>query len=1087
MIAAAPGWLIALRPGPGWSDLPGYWRQAASWLAAQDPTARTLLVPGSGFGVYTWGRTIDEPIQALAGAPWAVRSQIPLGSEGNTRVMDTVEEVLSGGEGSPGLAAYLARNGYRYLLLRNDLDRTRRDVPPIAVLRQALARSTGIRLAASFGPQLSPPDASRSPVDDGEQPPPAIEIYDVGRSVPLVRTVDARDVAAVSGGPESMLPLLEQGLIAPDRPAVLAGDLTAHQTDLSAGHWLVTDGLRRRERNVGRVHDNLSHTLAADEAPRQDRAALDILPFSGTEHQTVAVYRGVRAVTASTSASYADVIGEIEPHHLPYAAIDGDPRTAWQSSTLRGPQGEWFEVSLDTPRRVTEVRLQFVDDIRIGWPVTRFRLTTDHGSVDYDVTPGGAGTYPAPAGGLVTRVRVTVLDVIGGRTTGNVGIRELTVPGLAPQRALRVPTDQVTTGPATGADAPAFAFTRGYQGRPSCYVSEGAVRCDPDLARAGEEPHGIDRLFRTPVAARYGLSLTAVAAIGADAPLPPALLEADASSWLTGDPRVGPHAAIDGDPTTGWLADVGDTVPTFRLRWTDQRRLDRLDVRFTGRPISSRPTAVRLITPAGERAVHLGPDGSGSFEPVVTDRVDIVVESVEPRVLDRRGIRVEATAGFAEVTFPALAGLRPPTPAGTPFSVPCGQGPTVELDGVRFATSVSGTLGDFTAGQPLPVRICDLFAADALDLTAGEHRLRTESTANFVIQDATLRPYAAGRPIGGATTPARDRPTTVQRWGPASRLVQVGPGEEGFLVIAENANAGWRASLGGRPLATARIDGWQQAWVVPAGVGGTVRLTFAPDRQYREGLATGGSAALAVLVLAVLPALALRRRPAGWTRPAPVPAGGYWLTVLIAALVAALAGVLGVVLLIAGALVRQLYPRALARIAFGGALVATAVAVTGRLVGQGQDWAYGAVAQAAMLTAICAGVAAAAVRIPGGADLDAGTGPGAGPDAGLDSRTSAGLDSRTGAELDSRTGGDEQRGDDGGRGGDLGDGVAEPPPDQARLDGDGQPHGEDRPDVAARDPGEQQQLGDGEQRPGQGEQPQRGDLPAVAGAAEERQ
>jgi arabinofuranan 3-O-arabinosyltransferase len=756
LVMAAPAWLIALRPGPGWSDLPGYWRDAATWLARQDPAARTLLVPGSGFGQYTWGRTIDEPIQALAGAPWSVRSQIPLGSEGNTRVMDTVEEVLASGAGSPGLAAYLARNGYRYLLLRNDLDRTRPDVPPIAVLRQSLARSAGVRLAATFGPRRGPPPDGRSPVDDIEQPAPTIEVYEVDRSVARVRTVLAADVPVVSGGPESTLPLLEQGLLGADRPALLAGDRDPGSGGAVGGgaagtaggasggpQWLVTDGLRRRERNVGRVRENVSHTLTADEAPRQNRAALDLLPFTGTEHQTVAVYRGVRSVAASTAVSYADVLGDIEPSGLPYAGIDNDPRTAWHSASLVGPRGQWFEVVLDTPRQVNEVRLQFVNDIRVGWPVTRFRLTTDGGSADHDVTPGAVGAYPVPGGGLVTRVRVTVLAVSGDRNTGNVGIRELTVEGMAASRALRVPTDQETTGP------PAYAFSRGYQSRPSCFPADGALRCDPTLARGGEEPHGLDRLFRTPVAARYGLRVTAVAAPGGAPPLPPAFLEVDASSWLAGDPQVGPLAAIDRDPATAWLADIGDPRPALKLRWLDKRPLDRIEVRFAGRPIASRPIVVELVTPAGNRTVRLGPDGTATFPELVTDSVDVVIDTAQARLLDRRGATAEATAGFAEVMFPPLAQMRPAIPASTPFSVPCGSGPVVELDGVRFDTSVSGTLAEYNSGQPMPVTICDLFAADALDLPPGEHRLRTAPSRSFLIQDATLRPLPATPASGG--------------------------------------------------------------------------------------------------------------------------------------------------------------------------------------------------------------------------------------------------------------------------------------------------------------------------------------------------
>ncbi|MEV6495227.1 alpha-(1-_3)-arabinofuranosyltransferase family protein, partial [Actinoplanes sp. NPDC051633] len=138
IVATAPAWLLLLRPGPGWAAVPGYWDQATTWLA-KDPQARTLVVPGSGFAQHTWGRTVDEPIQPLAGAPWATRHQIPLGSEGNIRVMDAVEAVLAQGRGSPALADFLARSGYSYLLVRHDLDRAASGAPPIAVVRQAVA------------------------------------------------------------------------------------------------------------------------------------------------------------------------------------------------------------------------------------------------------------------------------------------------------------------------------------------------------------------------------------------------------------------------------------------------------------------------------------------------------------------------------------------------------------------------------------------------------------------------------------------------------------------------------------------------------------------------------------------------------------------------------------------------------------------------------------------------------------------------------------------------------------------------------------------------------------------------------------
>ncbi|MGS2612922.1 alpha-(1-_3)-arabinofuranosyltransferase domain-containing protein [Micromonospora sp. LZ34] len=963
--AAAPAWLGQLRPGPGWSDLPAHWRQAASWLGAHDPAARTLVVPASSFGQYTWGRTVDEPIQALAEAPWALRHQVPLGSAGHTRVMDTVEAILAQGRGSPGLADFLARAGYRHLLVRHDLDRTQVKAPPVAVLRRALANSPGLVPVASFGPAVRMDDRQSSPVDVGAGSVPAIEVYEVRRPVPPATAVLAGDVPTVSGGPESLLPLLEQGLLERDRPTVLAGDRLGQ----GANQWIVTDGLRRRERNVGRVHDNLSQTLTADEAGRQGRVALDVVPFPGDEHQTVAAYQGIESVTASTAASFADNLVAAEPSHLPFAAIDGEPGTAWRSAPLTEPVGQWLEVALDTPGQVNEIRLTFVDDLGVGWPVTRFLVTTDQGSVEHEVVPSRADHAYYTLPGVTTKVRVTVLAVAGGRNEGGVGIQELSVPDVAPRRALRVPADL----PNYAGPPPAYSFSRGPATRAAC-VADGAtnghdggavpdarryaapVRCDRFLARVGEEPLGIDRLFRTPTAARYQVHLTAVARPGGQVPLTgsprAAMVSASASSKLAGDPAVAPHAAVDSDPTTAWVADTTDPRPTLRLSWEEPRRIGELRIRAAKGPVASVPRVVELRTSRASQVVRLGPDGLARFTPVRTDRIEITVREVDVRVADRRG-EWPAPAGIAEIEVPALADLIRPVRAPTPIRVPCGAGPAVEIDGVRYETSVAGTLGDITAGRPLPVTLCDDVAADGVDLPPGEHRLRTTVSESFVAQDAWLTPD------GPTRAAPRHRDVQVVDWAATDRTVRVGAGGEALLVVPENMNAGWRATLDGRVLPTTRVDGWQQAWVVPAGETAEVRLTFVPDTAYRGGLAIGALTALAVVCLAVWPVR--RRSPAG---PTTGQANDGWIAGALVGLIVALGGVLPVVIGIAAMLLRQFMPRVLPAVVLAGMAAATAGAVAGRLQGHGQEWAFGPWVQAAMLVAVGA-VVASAIPVPG--------------------------------------------------------------------------------------------------------------------------
>ncbi|MEV0805790.1 alpha-(1-_3)-arabinofuranosyltransferase [Micromonospora sp. NPDC050200] len=994
--AAVPAWTGLLRPGPGWSDLPPHWRAAATWLADRDALARTLVVPGSGFGQYDWGRTVDEPLQSLAGAPWAVRHQIPLGSVGNTRMMDTVETVLAGGHGSAGLADFLARSGFRHLLLRNDIDRTQVDAPPVAVLRRALAGSPGITRVATFGSTDAVGRAAGSPVDDDAGPLPAVEVYQVDRPVPAASAVLTADVPTVSGGPESLLPLLEQGLVERDRPVVLAGDRPDADVGATGDRWIVTDGLRRRERDIGRVRDNLSQTMTAAESGRQGRVALDLLPFGGRRHQTVATYQGLREVSASTAASFVDNLAPADPSHLPFAAVDGDPDTSWRSAPLTGPVGQWLQLDLDTPREVQQVSLAFVDDLGVGWPVTRFRISTDRGSVDHDVAEGlGAQPYYTLPGTTST-IRITVLAVAGNRLDGGVGIREFSVPDVTAHRALRVPTDL----PATGTGPVSWSFSRGAGDRPACFPaaapgsgatpagsdgeSAGAdavpvaqttagvrpagtvVRCDRFLARVGEEPLGVDRVFRSTTAGTYRLTVTAVARPGGAVTPAGAPVTAGASSYLAGDPSVAPYAAVDGDPGTAWLAGTGDLRPTLTLKWQGKRRLDRLRLRPADLPAGSLPTRVEVVAGGRTQLVPVGADGLVRFAAVRTDRVEIVVREATDRVADRRGNGWTATVGIAEVEIPGLA-IRP-LPAGTRIAAPCGTGPAVELDGFRYDTAVTGTLGDVVAGRPMPVTLCGETGA-VMDLPAGGHRLVTSPSRGYLVRDATLRPTA-----GSAAAP-RHRDVAVLDWAPTERRVRVAGGESALLVVPENANAGWTATLDGRALPATRVDGWQQAWVLPAGAGGEVRLEFAPDRAYRGGLAVGALIALGVLVLAAWP---VRRRPEGGP-PLPAESAPWFVGALLVVLLAALGGVLPVAIVLAAMLLRQLARRALPVVVFGGLTVATVVAVAGRLRGHGQEWAYGTWVQAAMLVAIGA-VVAAVVPVPGAVPATDGPGPATGDD-----------------------------------------------------------------------------------------------------------
>jgi len=185
----------------------------------------------------------------------------------------------------------------------------------------------------------------------------------------------------------------------------------------------------------------------------------------------------------------------------------------------------------------------------------------------------------------------------------------------------------------------------------------------------------------------------------------------------------------------------------------------------------------------------------------------------------------------------------------------------VNLDGRSYRTAVSGTLGDLAGTLPVQVRLCT--PGTGVNLGSGQHRLLVQPGV-FTMTDVTLRSQIAGatQAQAPAAGPAPARALTVLSWQPDRRQVRIGPGLAAYVEVHQNANPGWRATLNGRRLAPARLDGWQQAYLVPAGAGGVITMTFAPATLYHAGLA-GSALAVLILLVAARPWKRRRRAAAG--------------------------------------------------------------------------------------------------------------------------------------------------------------------------------------------------------------------------------
>ena len=882
--AALPAWTGVITRGRSYTELPQYWREAADWLGLAASDGRALVVPATAFGTFWWGRPQDEPMQPLASSPWGVRDGVPISSAGNIRLLDAVEASLEDGRGGPGLAAALRRAGVTYLLVRNDLEPVRTGVPRPIVVHQALAQSPGLTRVAFFGPVLVPFVTEDIAADAGlGQAYPAVEIFAVEAAGQPddTRAVlrDASTVVSFGGGTESLLPLSDAGVLDPGRTAVWQGD------PVPPGSRVVgvqTDGARRTEVNFGLVRGNRSTTMTNDDAYRLERRVHDYLlaPQMPTARADLL---GARAVTASTAGGDADAVVNRAPGNGPWAALDGDPDSTWLPGRLAaGPA--WWEVDLDRPVTAPSVRVRLA---RSGQGVVQPRalqVSTDRGERDVAIDPDALWQQLPLPGGKEGISRVRISQVRDDASVTTFGLAEVSLPGVKVERP-------IVAVPAAAAAAWVLRARDGE--RPGCIPTRTGMACAAGVARAGEDRAGLDRVIEVPQATPVQVSVTVRPRPG------PALdrlldepvhelggITAEADSRLVVDPAARPQSAVDGDLSTAWLAAAEPARPTLVLKLPGERLVSGLRL-FTSLDLAaSRPFDVTVDTGTGQTRVFVPRSGVVRFPPARTTTLTLSFGVVSPvRSTDSRSGTVDVLPlGISEIKVLGEKDLRVGLSRKRPVALPCGSGPSLLIDGTRrLSTSVTTTVGELVAGRTMKATPC---TKQPVVLSEGQHRMAVEATSALLVDAVTLTGDLPARTTAAA-------PAEVAVWEPTHREVVIASAPTTrTLELSENANPGWTASVDGQELEPLRVDGWRQAFVVPAGVSGTVVVEFGPDRFYRAALLVGATLFIALLALAVWPS----RRAAG---PPVGPRRGRGL--LVAALVIAVAAVAGPVGLTSGA------------------------------------------------------------------------------------------------------------------------------------------------------------------------------------------
>ncbi len=874
-VSTSLAWTGRLTPPGTFGAIPQYWHDAADWLTennARGPTpGRVLVVPGSPFATQVWGTSHDEPLQVLGDSPWGVRDSVPLTPPATIRAFDSVQRLLAAGRPSVGLADTLARQGISYLVVRNDLDPdTSRSARPILVHR-AVDGSPGLAKVAQFGEPVGAGTVSGFVADSDLRPSyPAVEIYRVGPATynpgaPYLADTDP--MSRVDGGPEALLRLDERRRLQsqpPLGPALLTTD--AQRAGLAVPVVTITDTPLARETDYGRVDDHSSAVRATGD----QRHTFNRVPDYPADAQPVdGSWVGGR-VSVSSSAADSTALPNVSPATGPAATVDGDSATSWVSNALQAGVGQWLQVDFDNP--ITNATITIAPSATaVGAQVRRIEIATANGTttVRYD-QPGQPLTAALPYG-ETPWVRVTAVGTDDGSAGVQFGITDIAITqydanGYAHPVTLRHTV--AVPGPPTGSAAASWDLGSELLGRSGCAKGYARVRCAATMTLAPEEPVNLSRTLAVPqpvtvtptvwVRARQGPKL-------ADMVAQPDAARASGDADVI-DVQGSAYAAADGDPGTSWIAPqrvVHDrTPPNLTLRLP--RPTEVAAVRFTpsASSVPAHPKLVAVDLGDGPQVHPMSESSDGDGDTRTVALTPRVTDTIRISVLDWDDIIDRTALGFDQLKPPGIAEVAALGTDGKPIAAPdadrnqrravdleCGRGPTIAIAGRFVQTSIHTTVAALLAGEPIAARPCQ---SEPIALPAGEQELLISPGDGFVVDGAQL---TTALPLPPSATPT---PAQINAWGPDRREVRVDPAPATrVLVVPESVNPGWVADASdGTRLTPVVVNGWQQAWVVPAGTSGTITLTFPANALYRAGLGWG----LALLPLLAMFALVRPRR-----------------------------------------------------------------------------------------------------------------------------------------------------------------------------------------------------------------------------------
>jgi arabinofuranan 3-O-arabinosyltransferase len=829
---------------------PASWLDAAASLDALPDGYRVLQIPGTEFGAYQWGYTVDQPLPALTDRPLLTRDLLPLGSPAAMDLVFALDDRVQDGTLDPDAVAPVARLlGVDTIWLTNDVqfDRFRLARPELVSDLLTHVDVDGLGEPASFGDPTAMlprvPYVDEQSIGDsrvGTSIPP-VQLLPVGDPIPTVRVKD--EIVLVSGSGDGLVDAAGAGLIDGTELIRYSASLDSDEVADALGNGaslIVTDSNRDRAHHWRGSQD--VHGATESGGPDADvlhfEAADQRLPVFATSEaatQTIAIQHGPVRATAS---AYGEPFAYL-PEHRPVMAIDGDLTTSWVVADRSPAVGEF--IRLDVSSDFDHITLRQPDsapgtrviaDVRVDGVGDPINVALDERSL----TGEGQRIEVNGAAGSTVDILITGTSTPQppiAAAIGAVGFAEIEL-GLAPTiEVIRVPTDATD---ATDDNQTSYVFSR--------------LRADAQDRFRGDPEPTLNRQFDVAADMTANVSVTLRMTPSASDRVLAELFDerGQASGHLDGTPTARGHAAVDGDPATAWITPFDDVVGQL--------------VTNLGNGSSSSLRVTQLVgdhSPVTQLRIA---DGQGGFNvdvagPDVTielpRQVDVAQASVTildidaKQTIDRRfGEPVVLPAALSSIDFLGSTIDRSSTFAA---NAECRKD-LLELDGEPLGISVAFDVDAALSGDHITVEVCD----GPLDLDRGTHQLSTTAgrTSGIDIDRVVLQPAAPKPMTSSAIDPTQ---TVLVESGRHDRIVDVPACPTGcWVVLGEGFNDGWTASADGSTLAGPELvdgnaNGW---WIDPTDAATTVEIRWTPQRALTIALFASLVGALAAIAIVVL-------------------------------------------------------------------------------------------------------------------------------------------------------------------------------------------------------------------------------------------